>query len=148
MTAAKKTAKKPQKKKASQSGLIFASGKRKRAVARAILSPGSGIVRINSHLLECYTPEMARMRIMEPLSLAGDVTSKLNIDIDVRGGGWQGQTEASRLALAKALAAYDKKLRKIFNDYDKHLLVADVRFKESRKPNDSKARASRQFSKR
>ena len=125
---------------------IQTSGKRKRAIARAVLTQGKGIIRINNRLLTTVTPLMALDRIMEPLALAENAALEVNINIDVNGGGWQGQTEAVRLAIGKALAQYDKKLKKVFLQYDRHLLVADIRRKEQRKPNDSKARKARQKS--
>ena len=127
--------------------IIHASGKRKRAVARATLKQGNGIIRINNFNLENYKPELAKLKIMEPISIAGEIAKKVNIDVNVFGGGWQSQAEASRLAIAKALAEVGgKKLRDEFLNYDRHLLVADVRRKEPYKPNDSKARAARQKS--
>jgi len=91
---------------------------------------------------------MMKLKIMEPLILAGDLGKKVNISINVNGGGWQGQTDASRLAIARALVEYSKdgELKKKFLEYDRHLLIQDVRFKEPNKPNDSKARAKRQKS--
>jgi len=126
---------------------IQSTGKRKRAVARATLyTGGSGIIRINHQLLDSINPSMARDRIMEPLLLSGDLWKELNIDINVHGGGWQGQTEAARSAIARAMVEHNKKLKDIFLEYDRHLIVWDTRFKETRKPNDSKARKSRQKS--
>ena len=127
---------------------ILETGKRKRAIARASLMPGKGIVRINSHLLDTFSTNFIRTRIKEPLILAGEDATKVNIDVQVEGGGYQGQAEAARLAIARTLVTFNKKLKKVFTDYDKHLLIADVRRKEVRKPNDSKARANRQSSKR
>lgn len=125
---------------------IQVTGKRKRAVARATLKAGKGIVRINQFNLSLYKPDMARMRIEEPLAIVGDVATKVDIDVRVNGGGIHGQTEAVRLAIGKVLVEYDKKLKKQLLSYDRHLLVADVRRKEQRKPNDSKARKARQKS--
>src|SRR3989344_3770183 len=125
---------------------IQVTGKRKRAVARATLRSGKGIIRINQFNLKLYKPDMARMRIEEPLAIIGDIASKIDIDVHVNGGGAHGQTEAVRLVIGKALAEYDKKLKKPLLNYDRHLLVADVRRKEQRKPNDSKARKARQKS--
>lgn len=125
---------------------IQSTGKRKTSIARATLKPGSGIIRINSIPLNNYNNIMARTKIMEPLIISGDVSGKVDIKVNVEGGGWHSQAEASRLAIAKALAEYDKKLKKVFLDYDRHLLIADIRRKEQRKPNDSKARKSRQTS--
>lgn len=128
--------------------VIHMSGKRKHAIARATLKPGKGAVRINSQLLNVYQPELARLRIMEPLQLAGDVAKKVNINVSVFGGGWQAQSEAVRLAIAKSLVAFtkSKELKKTFFEYDKHLLIADVRRNEPHKPNDSKPRKKRQKS--
>lgn len=125
------------------------SGKRKSAIAKAVVRPGSGKVTINSKLLEYYEPQMARMKLQEPLLLAGESASKVDVEIDVRGGGTMGQAEAARLAMAKGILAFtrDKKLEKKFLEYDRHLLVADVRRKEVRKPNrHGKARAKTQKS--
>ena len=127
---------------------FHASGKRKRAIARATLNEGKGIVRINSKLLEHYEPELSKMRIMEPLMLAPEISKKVNISVSVHGGGFQSQTDAVRLAIARALLQFskDKSLKQTFLEYDKHLVIADVRRAESSKPNDSKPRASRQKS--
>tara|TARA_Y100000310_G_scaffold330278_1_gene401649 strand:+ start:453 stop:845 length:393 start_codon:yes stop_codon:yes gene_type:complete len=125
---------------------IHKNGKRKTAIAKASLSDGKGIVRINSQLLENLTPEIAKMKIMEPLVLAGDSIKKFNINVKVIGGGWASQAEASRLAIARCLVETNKNLKKTFTDFDRHLIVADTRRKEMCKPNDSKARAKRQKS--
>ncbi|MBT3690875.1 30S ribosomal protein S9 [Candidatus Woesearchaeota archaeon] len=125
---------------------IHKNGKRKTSIAKATLKEGKGIIRVNSILLENHTPEIARMKIMEPLILAGDQVKKFNININVHGGGWSSQAEASRLAIARCLVETNKTLKKKFLDYDRHLLVADTRRKEMCKPNDSKARAKRQKS--
>ncbi|MBI2146365.1 30S ribosomal protein S9 [Candidatus Woesearchaeota archaeon] len=125
---------------------IQTQGKRKSAIARATLSPGTGRVTINGQLLGSYGSDVLRLRISEPLLLAEDVAKTLDIAVRVNGGGVNGQADASRLAIARALVEHDKKLKKAFNDYDRLLLVADVRRKEVCKPNDSKARAKRQKS--
>src|SRR3989344_4677977 len=126
--------------------IINTTGKRKTAIARAVLKEGSGIIRINSVLLDNYSTEMYRTKIMEPLILAEDIPKKVNISIKVQGGGQMSQAEASRLAIARALSQLQPSLKKVFLSYDRHLLVPDVRFKETYKPNDSKARAKRQKS--
>ncbi len=137
------------KSKIKKVKVVQATGKRKAAIAKATLYPeGKGIVRINSQLLAKIEPLISRHFIGEPLVLAGDVANTVNIDVTVTGGGFSGQAAAARLAIARALSNYDKKLKKIFSGYDKFLIVADTRFKEKRKPNDSKARSNRQSSKR
>ncbi len=126
--------------------IIQTQGKRKQAIARATLHAGKGMVKINGRLLEHYSSNMLRLRIAEPLLIAGDTAKSLNIDVSVMGGGSNGQADASRLAIARALVQYQPGLKAIFEEYDRLLLVADVRRKETRKPNDSKARAKRQKS--
>ncbi len=125
---------------------INTTGKRKRSIAKATASAGKGLIIINQKPLEMYEPEIARLRILEPLTIAGDKAKKLDIDVKVKGGGWNSQAEASRLAIARALVEFDKGLKQPFLAYDRQLLIADVRRKETRKPNDSKARAKRQKS--
>ncbi|MBT4805199.1 30S ribosomal protein S9 [Candidatus Woesearchaeota archaeon] len=126
--------------------IIQASGARKESVARATIKDGKGKIQINGKLLANFSDEMSRLRISEPLVLSGDLIKKVNISVRVNGGGINGQSDAVRLSIARALVKYDKKLKKVFDDYDRLLLVADVRRKEVCKPNDSKARAKRQKS--
>jgi small subunit ribosomal protein S9 len=126
---------------------INTSGKRKRAVARGVLTKGTGKVKINNIPLDVYSSEIYRLRIREPLILAKDAAKKVDIDINVFGGGKSSQADAVRLVISKALAEFDTRLEDVFDNYDKHLLVADVRRKEPRKPNThGKARSKRQKS--
>ena len=126
---------------------IHASGTRKRAIARVTLKPGSGIVTINGVALEHYGSTLNRARVHEPLILAGDVAKKYDVFIRATGGGPTGQADAIRLALGRALSKASDKLRQVFLDYDRMLLVADVRRKEPAKPNShGQARAKRQKS--
>ncbi len=141
--------KKEQKKQDPKKKSVIMSGKRKAAIARARIKVGKGIIRINERALDAYTPEIARMRIQEPIILAGDRVNKLDIRVNVRGGGWSSQAEATRLSIGKALVAYteSEELKQKFLNYDRQLLVADTRRKESRKPGThSRARAKRQKS--
>lgn len=127
--------------------VIHVSGTRKRAIARATLRAGAGVVRVNSRLIDYVEPLLYRMKIQEPIIIAGDKAKKVNIDIKVFGGGMSAQADAVRTAIAKALSIYDKSLHKEFLDYDRTLLVADVRRKETHKPNcHGKARSKRQKS--
>lgn len=116
---------------------INTSGKRKRAIARATLKQGNGIIRVNHISIDYLEPKMSRLKLREPLILAGDIANKVDIDVSVVGGGTTSQAEASRLAIAKALVNFTKsdKLKEIFLNYDRNLLVADVRRKEPAKPN-------------
>lgn len=128
--------------------VIHTSGKRKRAIARATLKKGNGKITINKVLLENYTPKLAKLKLEEPLLLAEGVANDVDIRINVRGGGKMSQAEASRLVIAKALVEWtkSKSLEERFLNYDRHLLVADVRRKEPYKPGISKARKKRQKS--
>ncbi len=128
---------------------IVTSGKRKMAIARAVTIEGSGKVTINKNDYNTLK-FIDKFKIEEPLRIAENVLGKINVDIqiNVKGGGEKSQVEASRLALARALVKFSesKKLEKAFSEYDRGLLVADVRRKESYKPGDSKARKKRQKS--
>ena len=129
------------------SKVIHTAGKRKTAIARATLKPGKGSIRVNSVMLEKFGTRLSRMKIQEPSILAGDVAKTISVDVKVIGGGPTAQADAARLAIARALVKFDKKLEKIFLNYDRNLLVADVRRKETRKPNrHGKARSKRQKS--
>jgi len=129
-----------------KSNVIHTKGKRKSAIARATLKEGKGKIKVNGQFLDNYSSDILRLRISEPLVLIGDLAKKIDIDINVIGGGVNGQADAVRLAIARALVQFDDKLEKEFDEYDRLLLVADVRRKEACKPNDSKARAKRQKS--
>lgn len=127
--------------------IINTHGKRKRAIARASLKPGTGLVMINNIELDNYEPKIYRLRIKEPLILAGELGHQVDISVNVFGGGISSQTDAARLAIAKALSEYSPKLKKAFLDYDRQLLVADIRRKEVSKPGrHGQARARRQKS--
>src|SRR3989344_509149 len=121
---------------------IHASGTRKTSKARATLTNGHGVVRVNSKLLTNIEPKIYKERIEEPLKIAGETAKTVNINIKVEGGGMNSQADACRLAIAKALSEYDHTLQQEFLNYDRTLLVADVRYKETHKPNrQGKARA-------
>lgn len=115
--------------------IIVASGKRKTAIAKATLKEGTGKVKINRVPVAIYEPRFYRLRIQEPLVLADEVISKVDIDIKVTGGGPMSQADAARLAIARALAEHSAKLKQVFLNYDRQLIVADVRLKEQHKPN-------------
>lgn len=133
---------------AKRKEIIIKTGKRKRAIARAIARPGIGNIFINEKPLEIIEPETIRLMIKEPLILAGDTAKDLDIEIDVKGGGVFGQASASRQAIAKILAEYDKTLKEKFLNYDRTLLIADSRRTEPHKPGPSDARHHKQRSKR
>jgi len=124
------------------------SGKRKTAIARATFRSGKGCVRINRKPVEYYQPELARLKIMEPLELAGNRINRIDISVNVEGGGVMGQAEASRTAIARGLVDWfgDEELRTLFMSYDRALLVNDTRRKEPKHPMGRGARAKRQKS--
>lgn len=129
--------------------VLVVSGKRKTAIARAIVKPGIGRIRINKTPLEIYEPEIARQKIMEPLIQAGDeVWKQLDIDVKVWGGGYMGQAEAARMAIANALLKWTKsaQLRTAFIEYDRTMVVGDPRRKEPKKFGGPGARARDQKS--
>jgi small subunit ribosomal protein S9 len=116
--------------------VLLTSGKKKTAIARAIIRPGKGKIRINKIPLEIFEPELCRWKIMEPVILAGtEIINQVDINIDVRGGGFMGQTEAVRTALAKAISEWTDKpeIKRKFLEYDRMLLVSDARRKEPKK---------------
>ncbi|MDD9953288.1 MAG: 30S ribosomal protein S9 [Candidatus Woesearchaeota archaeon] len=126
---------------------VHAAGKRKRAIARATIVPGKGNVMINNVSFDQYGNTLTRIRISEPLILAGDVAKTVDINVRVFGGGSTSQADAIRLAIARGLAMQHEKLKSTFLSYDRQLLVADVRRKEAGKPNHhGKARAAKQKS--
>jgi small subunit ribosomal protein S9 len=130
---------------------IITSGKRKTAIARAVLVEGSGKISINKRDYK-NLQMFDLLKIEEPLKIAENILGKINFDvvINVKGGGEKGQIEAARLALARAIVEFSKskELTDSFLKYDRNLLIADVRRKEMYKPGDSKARKKRQSSKR
>src|SRR5713226_42500 len=127
---------------------IVASGKRKTAVARATLTKGRGIVRINSVPVEMYPFEIGRLKILEPLKLAGKKVDSIDIDVNVQGGGVMGQADAVRTAIARGLVQFlnDNELETLFREYDRTLIVPDTRRKLPKKPLGRGARKKRQKS--
>jgi small subunit ribosomal protein S9 len=129
--------------------IINTSGKKKTAIARATFKEGAGRVRINKKPLEIYEPEIAKLKISEPLTLAGnDITSKIDININVQGGGVMGQANAVRTAIGKGLIEWtgDIALKDAMLSYDRNIVVNDSRQKESKKFGGPGARARYQKS--
>jgi len=113
---------------------VMSKGKRKRAIARAWFRPGKGVVKVNSVPLEIMGNEMARLKIQEPLIIAGDGWKSYNINVTVRGGGLMGQAEAARQAISRGIAALLPETREKFMNYDRFMLVYDPRRTETHKP--------------
>ncbi len=126
--------------------LIQATGRRKAAVARVRLRPGSGVITVNRRPVEEYFPSAThRMIITEPLRLV-EQTLVYDIDTTMGGGGVSGQAGALRLGIARALAELDPELRAPLKRAG--FLTRDAREKESKKYGLKKARKAPQYSKR
>uniref|UniRef100_A0A7C1PC07 Small ribosomal subunit protein uS9 n=1 Tax=Thermofilum pendens TaxID=2269 RepID=A0A7C1PC07_THEPE len=128
--------------------IVLASARRKTARARAIVREGRGRVFVNGVPLEVLEPELVRLKIMEPILLAGKLASQVDIYVETSGGGIMGQASAARTAIARALVEWtgNEELRRLFLEYDRHLLVEDPRQAEPKKPRGRSARAKRQKS--
>ncbi len=128
--------------------VIQATGKRKTAIARATLVKGKGRIRVNKNALDIIEPEMAKIKMMEPLMLAGDLAKKVDIDINVTGGGFMGQAEAARIAIGRAILEYgkDPTLQEKFFEYDRTIIKGDHRRKETKKVGGKGARSKKQKS--
>jgi small subunit ribosomal protein S9 len=128
--------------------VIHTSGKRKTAIARGKFREGKGRVRINKRPVELYQPELARLKITEPLTLAGELVDNVDIDVKVIGGGIMGQAEAARMVIAKGLVQFtnDMDLKEKYNQYDRTMLVGDPRRSEPKKYGGRGARARKQKS--
>jgi len=140
--------------KAKVKKIVNQAGKRKTAIARVTIKEGKGLVRINKKPLEIIEPEVVRAKISEPLFIASqlpDVAADvegIEVDVNVKGGGFMGQAEAVRTAIARGLVAWteNEKLRETYLGYDRSLLVSDTRQKEPKKFGAKGARAHRQKS--
>ena len=119
--------------------IVNTSGKRKTAVARATLKPGKGRVRVNGGPIHIMEPELARRKALEPIKIAEAMNrlERVDISVDVRGGGQMGQVDAIRTAIARGLVKYndgaegeDEELRDEFIRFERKMLVNDPRRKE------------------
>ena len=128
--------------------LALETGKRKTAVARAVVRPGKGRIYVNDLSLDYLSPEVARMKIQEPLMIAGDRSKQVDIRVNVGGGGFMGQAEAVRIAIARALAGWTKssELRKSFMAFDRVMIAGDQRVTEPKKFGGPSARRRKQKS--
>ncbi len=126
--------------------VINALGRRKSAVARVYLTEGTGKITINKRDLNDYFPsELVQFVVKQPLNLLG-VAEKYDIKVNVKGGGYTGQSQALRLGIARALVkinADDKKALRA-----EGFITRDPREVERKKPGQPKARRRFQFSKR
>jgi len=125
----------------SKKKIFVERGKRKRAIARATAREGTGMLKINNLGINTLTSPVEREIISEPLRFVD--ASKMDVSVNVRGGGRMGQAQAARTAIARALVAYtgDEGLRKRLMEFDRSLLVEDPRRVEPKKFKGPKARA-------
>jgi small subunit ribosomal protein S9 len=127
-------------------GRAYATGKRKNAVARVWIKPGSGKITINDRDQEVYFARpVLRMMIAQPLQLS-DRASQFDVIATVEGSGLSGQAGAIRHAISKALTNYEPGLRAVLKPHG--FLTRDSRIVERKKYGKAKARRSFQFSKR
>jgi small subunit ribosomal protein S9 len=126
--------------------LCQTTGRRKGAVARVRLRPGSGVITINKRPLEDYFPnDTHRMILTEPLKLT-ETAERYDVDVTMHGGGVSGQAGALRLGIARGLVELEPELRPTLKRAG--FLTRDAREKESKKYGLKKARTAPQYSKR
>lgn len=116
--------------------IVIATGKRKTSIARAVIKPGKGRIWINGIPLEIWPIELARLKMLEPLLLVGDLWKNVDIKVNVKGGGYMSQADAVRMAIARGLLKYsddNEELKKILEDYDRYMLSGDPRRTEPEK---------------
>ncbi|MFX1394118.1 MAG: 30S ribosomal protein S9 [Promethearchaeota archaeon] len=130
--------------------IIQSSGKRKSAIARAVLKYSArGQIKINNVPLDLYEPELQKERIKEVIEVANhEKLEKCEINVHVKGGGKMGQTEAVRIALTRVISKFlkTKTIERKFREYDESLLSGDSRRTEPKKFGGKKARSRRQKS--
>jgi small subunit ribosomal protein S9 len=136
-------------KSASKRAGMTVKAKKKTAIARGVIKKGTGKIKINKISLSGYAGGYVREFISEPLKIIKEDMKDYDIIISVSGSGFMSQAVAVRACIAKAIVrAKGKKYRELFNNFDRMLLVDDVRKVESKKPLGRKARKKWQHSKR
>lgn len=126
---------------------VYATGRRKSAIAKVWLENGTGEITINGQTLDAWLGghEAIKKRVMQPLDVSKQNTS-VNVIVKTLGGGYSAQADAARHGISRALVAYDEQFRTILKPYG--LLTRDARSVERKKYGRRKARKSTQFSKR
>jgi len=124
-----------------QGKVVHHSGKRKEAIARTTIYPGSGLIRVNSILLDQLNSRVVMEKIRQPLLIASDYLdlSKVDINSHVTGGGVMGQADAVASSIARGLVELTGKdeLHDAFVKYDRTLIAGDHRRTEVHKPSQS-----------
>ncbi len=125
---------------------ILASGYRKTSLARIIMKPGTGNIRINGKSMDDYFPsQLLHIRLLEPFKTVNR-EQQFDLSVRVMGGGLSSQADALRHAIAKALSEFDPALKQALRD--KGFLTRDARIKERVKAGLRGARKARQYRKR
>jgi small subunit ribosomal protein S9 len=124
------------------------SGARKTARATAAIVPGAGRIRVNGVPVELWEPEPARLHLLGPALVVGDLRDKYDVDVSVSGGGFMGQADAAAMAIARAYVdqVRGSEVREKLNAYNKYLLSGDPRQAEPKKFGGPGARRKRQKS--
>ena len=143
-------------KKESDLKMVYTHGKKRNAIANAVVQEGKGNITINRVPIQNIEPKPLRIKIFEPILILGiDQFKNLRIKVRVSGGGAVAQLYAARMAIAKGIVAWNQKyvdeeekdkVRRDFMNYDKTLLVADNRRIEPKKYGGPGARARYQKS--
>ena len=124
----------------------YGTGRRKAAVARVYIKPGSGVITVNKKPVDqFFSRETGRMLVRQPLDITGSIGT-FDIDANVTGGGESGQAGAIRHGIARALVEYDSSLKPALKSAG--LITRDAREVERKKVGLRKARRRPQFSKR
>ena len=124
------------------------SGARKTARATAAIFPGAGRIRVNGTPVELWEPEPARLHLLGPVRVVGELREKYDLDVSVSGGGFMGQADAAAMAIARAYVdqVRGSETRDKLNAYNKYLLSGDPRQAEPKKFGGPGARRKRQKS--
>jgi small subunit ribosomal protein S9 len=128
--------------------VMIISGKRKTAIAKAVLKSGAGNITFNNCPINLVNPETARMKLMEPLIVAAEKAKSIDIKIKAQGGGVISQAEAARIAIARGLIRWTKsaQLKRALRNQDRAMLAGDPRRAESKKFGGPGARRRKQKS--
>ena len=133
-------------RKVNEHGHSYGLGKRKAAIARAWLRPGTGVVMVNNMLAADYFGTvLGKFRVSKPFAVTASV-DRFDVHCTVKGGGLSGQADAVSLAVSRALQSYDPPKRLALKVYN--LLTRDSREVERKKPGRAKARKAFQWVKR
>jgi small subunit ribosomal protein S9 len=127
-------------------GKAYGTGKRKNAIARVLVKPGSGVITVNGRALETYFPRPTSVMVVKQALEAVEKQDQFDVTVNVVGGGESGQAGAVRHGISRALLVVDPTLRPVLKKAG--FLTRDARKKERKKPGQPGARKRFQYSKR